>query len=289
MIHSMTAFARHEAQGEWGSLVWEIRSINHRYLEINLRLPEKISALEPVLREQIKQRLQRGKIEITLRYQLPKNIIEKICVNQTLVTQLINACAAITVQARLSPTALDPLAILQWPGILQMPDEAVDDLRQAVKDTFTQTLTELLALRAREGSALQTLIEQRLDAMEIEIGKVIAQLPRILQEHREKLVQRLADIKANVDPHRLEQELVFFAQKIDVAEEMDRLVTHLAEMRNTLKQGEAVGRRLDFLLQELNREANTLASKSVTTATTMAAVELKVLIEQIREQVQNIE
>jgi uncharacterized protein (TIGR00255 family) len=289
MIQSMTAFTRHEARNDTGTATWELRSINHRYLEINLRLPENFTALDFFLREQIKMRMQRGKCDVTLRYQPAAMSANKLNINKTVISQLLNSCNEIAAEYQLPATPPSALTVLQWPGVLQTQETPQENLTDLLKNSFLQALDELVVARQREGNALQKFIEQRLQAIQSEIDKVKIFLPQIMKTHREKLLQRLHEINANVDPVRLEQELVFFAQKTDVAEEIDRLATHCQEMHRTLQQNEPVGRRLDFLLQETNREANTLASKSVTNETTMIAVELKVLIEQIREQVQNIE
>jgi uncharacterized protein (TIGR00255 family) len=287
MIHSMTAFARQESHGDWGSAVWELRSVNHRYLELSLRLPETLTHLEPHLREQLKSQLQRGKIEIILHYQ-PSATLQKLAVNQDFALQLAHAHAEIAKLTN-SSAALDPFHILRWPGVLQTTETALTQLEQILLKSFKQAVTELIALRQREGEALQKLLTQRLHGMQTEITKVKKQLPVIITAQREKLLHRFNEAKINLDPTRLEQEMVLFAQKIDVAEELDRLEAHIAEVQRTLQQNDANGRRLDFLLQELNREANTLGAKSVTPTTTLTAIELKLLIEQMREQVQNVE
>lgn len=292
MIQSMTAFSRHETQNSWGSAVWELRSINQRYLDINLRLPESLGVLEPMLREQIKTQLQRGKIDIYLRYQAPAENTNKLSINKELVAQLFAAGTEITEKYKLSTTSFNAMSILQWPGVLQKQEiskEQSETLENALKTSFIQALNILVTARTREGAALQTFMEQRLHTMQMEIDKLKPLLPHILKNQREKLLSRLEENKITVNPERLEQEIVFFAQKIDITEEIERLETHIQEMQQAFKQGGAIGRRMDFLLQEANREANTLASKSVITETTLASVELKILIEQIREQIQNIE
>lgn len=288
MIQSMTAFARRETKGSWGSAVWEIRSVNHRYLEASLRLPDGTLSLEPLLRQTLRDHLQRGKIDITLRYQPATTQSSSLEINKDFAQQLINAHAKIANLMVLTPP-LEATDILRWPGVLQIPETDFSALEATLLDAFDAALQELVQLRQREGSALLDTLNQRLDAMPIQIAKVQHQLPIIQKEQREKIAARLAEIKQNLDASRLEQEIVLFTQKIDVAEELDRLQIHIHEMKRTLQRGGACGRRLDFLLQELNREANTLSSKSVAAETTLAAVELKVLIEQMREQVQNIE
>lgn len=289
LIHSMTAFARHEAQGEWGGVVWELRSINHRYLEINLHLPDALASLELPLRTQIKNTLQRGKIDVYLRYQSSATGITKFTVNKGLMAQLLKIHNEISHDHELLPVPFAVKDIMQWPGILETQTTVVAGLEQAIMTTFTQALAELEVERAREGKALQAFLRERLTAVQAEISKIKACLPQILQEHRAKLLHRLEETKINVEPGRFEQEVVLFAQKLDVAEELERLEIHMGEIANVLQHGGAVGRRLDFLLQEANREANTLGAKSMTAVTTLVSVELKVLIEQMREQVQNIE
>lgn len=288
MICSMTAFARRELQTNWGNAAWEIRSVNHRYLEIGFRLPEMFTQLEPILREQLKTRLQRGKVDISLRYQSASGTENQLAINKELANQLIQARTEIA-SLITQPTALNPTDILRWPGVLQNKDLDTANIRQSLLDLFGQTLHDLIEMRKREGVALAALLEIRLEAMTQEINKTKQILPQISLAQREKIVARLNEARVNFDPARLEQELIFYAQKMDIAEEIDRLATHINEVRKTLAQGSAVGRRLDFLMQELNREANTLGAKSVAIETSQTAVELKILIEQMREQVQNIE
>lgn len=289
MIFSMTAFARHESQGDWGSTIWELRSVNHRYLEINLRLPDALGTLEPIIRERIKARLQRGKIDINLRYQPSVREATSLVINKVLVNQLLAAGTELAAESAFISTSCNLIDILKWPGVLQVSELDTVTLTTVLTAEFEQALTQLITIRQREGLALRALFEQRLQAMETEIAKVKKQLPTILIEQREKLWARFAEAKVTVEATRLEQEMVLFAQKIDVMEELERLQVHITEIRRVLQQGGAIGRRLDFLSQELNREANTLGAKAVNSDTTLAAVELKVLIEQLREQVQNIE
>lgn len=286
MIQSMTAFARQESQGDWGVAVWELRTVNHRYLEMNIRLPDTLVALEMTLRELVKAQLQRGKIEINLRYK-PFNHTH-LTVNKELAQQFLAACYDIK---KLAPELIYPnsVDVLRWPGVLNTQELTVDVLQQPLLTAFDLAMKNLIKMRSREGEALEEYIEQRLKNIELNIAKVNGHLPKIISGQREKLLSRLHEFKNNLDLARLEQEILLFSQKIDVAEELSRLHAHTIEMHRTLQEGGAVGRRLDFLLQELNREANTLAAKSASAEITMIAVELKVLIEQMREQVQNIE
>ena len=287
MTRSMTAFARQEAEFEWGSLSWEIRSVNHRYLEPHLRLPDNLRELEGSLRESLRKTLSRGKVECTLRFN-PEARVKQLVVNEEFTNQVVSA--AENVQSLLSEhRAIDPLELLRWPGVLQDAKLDMDIVKAAARTLFSQSLEDLLEGRKREGVELALLIEQRLDAISAIVVEVREKMPQILQAQRDNLKERLEELKVDLDEGRLEQEMALLAQKADVDEEMDRLATHVQEVRRVLKQKGPIGRRLDFLMQELNREANTLSSKSIVANTTQSAVELKVLIEQMREQIQNIE
>lgn len=287
MTRSMTAFARQEQVLDTGTLSWEIRSVNQRYLDPHLRLPDQFRALEPKLRDQLRNNLTRGKVECHLRWH-PAQQDSNMQVNTDLVQQL-NA-AADQVNAIVGPTRqYSALEVLQWPGVLAEQSVDLAELQQAALGLFKQSLKELIDHREREGQALKDLVEQRLDAILNIVAKVQEQLPGILESQRQNLRDKLEELTAELEPQRLEQEMVLLANKADVAEELDRLTTHVKEVRRTLGQKQAIGRRLDFLMQELNREANTLSSKSIVAETTLSAVELKVLIEQMREQIQNIE
>jgi uncharacterized protein (TIGR00255 family) len=284
----MTAFARVQQSEKTGTLTWEIRSVNSRYLDINCRLPEDFRAQEGRVRECINKRLQRGKIECGLRF-MPEQITESgIEVNDALVKSLIGACQQINTSLH-QPSEINPVDILSWPGVVAEPEQDFKSIYEASEKLLLQALDELIENRLREGERMQKLIQDRCASLQQIVDKVREQLPDIQQRYREKLTARLEELKAGVDSDRLEQELVFLAQKMDVDEELDRLDAHLKEINEALDRDEAVGRRLDFLMQELNREANTLGSKSADISTTQASVELKVLIEQMREQIQNIE
>ena len=287
MTRSMTAFARQEQVLDTGTLSWELRSVNQRFLDPQLRLPDQFHALEPKLRDLLRNRLNRGKVECQLRWH-PATQESELQVNEALVKQL-NA-AGDQVNSIVGPTRqYSVLELLQWPGVLAAESIDLTELPAAALTLFETSLEELIAHREREGQALKGLIEQRLDAILAIVAQVQKNLPSILAQQRQNLQDRLAELATELDPQRLEQEIALLANKADVAEELDRLVTHVEEVRHTLQQKQAIGRRLDFLMQELNREANTLSSKSIVTETTLNAVELKVLIEQMREQVQNIE
>lgn len=288
MPRSMTGFARQECRIDNVTLTWEIRSVNHRYLEPHFRLPDTLRELEPALREQLRQQLQRGKLEVSLHWQENDGEQTQLGINTALVEQLSQA--AQQVQQHLSNSApVNPLDILRWPGVIASQHIDPDQLKQTALDGFQQAVAQLIRMREREGAELQQLIEARLAAIGEEVKTVRARLPEILQAQRDKLTTRLQELSAELDHDRIEQEIVLLAQKADVDEELDRLDTHITEVTRTLNKQGSIGRRLDFLMQELNREANTLSSKSIVADTTQSAVELKVLIEQMREQIQNIE
>ncbi|WP_313026304.1 YicC/YloC family endoribonuclease [Pseudomonas lopnurensis] len=287
MVHSMTAFARSEQAGAHGTLSWEIRSVNHRYLEPHLRLPEAFRDLEGAVRDALRKGLSRGKVECTLRFTEASDRTA-LQVDRERASQLIAAAESIAALIE-RPAPIDPLQVLGWPGVLV--GDALDPqaLNQSALALFHSALEQLKEGRQREGADLATLLDDRLDSILQEVATLREQVPQMLATQRQKIVDRFAEMRAELDPQRLEQEMVLLAQKSDVAEELDRLSTHVTEVRRVLKAGGAAGRRLDFLMQELNREANTLGSKAFDPRSTQAAVNLKVLIEQMREQVQNIE
>jgi uncharacterized protein (TIGR00255 family) len=285
----MTGFARREAKLPWGTAVWEIRSVNHRYLEPNFRLPEDFREIEPYLRDAMRKSLQRGKIEASLSIQWEHEAEADLGINLSRVSQLAKAATQINDLLGKAAAPLSALEILKWPGVMQKQELDREAMQAAVLGVFEDALIALIEHRSREGAELEQLILQRLDAVSAQVVKVRARMPEILSAQREKLQTKLAALQIDLDPERLEQEIVLLAQKADVDEELDRLDTHVIEVKRSLKQTDSLGRRLDFLMQELNREANTLSSKSIVSDTTQAAVELKVLIEQMREQVQNIE
>ena len=287
MIHSMTAFARAEQAGANGTLSWELRSVNHRYLEPHLRLPEAFRDLEGAVREALRNGLSRGKVECTLRFS-DDNAGKALQVDLERAAQLVAAAESVAGLIQ-QPAALNPLEVLGWPGVLVADAADPQALNKTALALFTDALNELKAGRLREGAELAKLLNERLDSIAGEVVALRELVPQMLAAQRQKILDRCAEMQADLDPQRLEQELVMLAQKSDVAEELDRLVTHVSEVRRVLKTGGQAGRRLDFLMQELNREANTLGSKAFDTRSTQAAVNLKVLIEQMREQVQNIE
>ena len=289
MIRSMTGFARVERQGDWGALHWELRSVNHRYLDISLRLPEELRAQESVLRQRIADSgLRRGKLDAQLRLASASNAAGAMEIDSTALAAVLELSRE--VGAQLTQAApLSPLEVLRWPGVVREPQTDLAAVQAAANEALDEALAALMSTRADEGARTQAMLSERLDAIEPLIAGVRRRLPEVLENQRTRLQARLDELDAAPDNDRLEQELVLLAQKLDVAEELDRLDSHVTEFRQALTRDEAVGRRLDFLLQEFNREANTLSSKSQDTAMTSAAVELKVLIEQMREQVQNVE
>lgn len=287
MVHSMTAFARNEQATAHGTLSWELRSVNHRYLEPHLRLPDAFRDLEGAVREALRQGLSRGKVECTLRF-AEESAGKQLQVDSERARQLIAAAEQVAALIQ-HPAPLNPLEVLAWPGVLVADSADPQALNAAALKLFDQALGELKAGRAREGAELAKLLNERLDRILDEVAALRELVPQMLAGQRQKIETRFAEMQAELDPQRLEQELVLLAQKSDVAEELDRLSTHVSEVRRVLKAGGAAGRRLDFLMQELNREANTLGSKAFDPRSTQAAVNLKVLIEQMREQVQNIE
>jgi uncharacterized protein (TIGR00255 family) len=288
MPRSMTGFARQEAQFPWGHLICEVRTVNHRYLEPSLRLSDALRSLEPALRESLRNQLGRGKVDLVLAFKPDESSGLITDFNHDLARDLVRMVEQVN-QLATDPAPINALEILRWPGVLQARELDQEALEKAALTLFEKTLNQLLENRSREGAELANLIEQRLQAISEQVVEVKTRLPELAALQQEKLRTRLEALKTEVDQDRLAQELVYLAQKSDVAEELDRLEAHITEVRRTLKQKEPMGRRLDFLMQELNREANTLSSKSTSSGNTQSAVDMKVWIEQMREQVQNIE
>ena len=286
MIRSMTAFASGERPTPWGTLGCELRAVNHRFLELGTRLPDELRALEPALRERVSSRIARGKLDLTLRLRSPEGS-DTLQLNPRMLSELSEL--ALDMSVRFPTMRVGFTELLQFPGVLQSQagDPAV--LQAEALALVDDVLGEFVVAREREGGKLAMGISERVDGIARIAGEVRTLMPVIRAGQRQKLQGRLADLAQPADQGRLEQELVLWLQKLDVDEELDRLDSHIVEIRRVLVQKEPVGRRLDFLLQEFNREANTLGSKSVDTRTSQAAVELKVLIDQVREQIQNIE
>ena len=288
MARSMTAFARQELVKDWGVLTLELRSVNHRYLDISLRIPDEFRSVESKLRECIAEKLARGKVDVGLRFTRNESSNDDMLLNEELVQQIANASRTID-HILYNPGSVSSLDVLRWPGVIKPPKLDSNELNTTVLELLDATLKDMLEGREREGEKLAALIQKRCSAITDVIKEVKKRLPEIMQVWREKLLKRIQDASIEVDENRLEQELVIIAQKTDVDEELDRLETHVTEVERVLKSEKPIGRRLDFLMQELNREANTLGSKSIDTETTKASVDLKVFIEQMREQIQNLE
>lgn len=288
MITSMTGFARGEASGGFGHLACELRSVNHRYLEPGFRLPEELRSLEPELRQQLARTLRRGKVDCTVHLRIAHEAERQLLVDDRALERLLGRLRQIGTMA---PTgaAVNLVDVLRWPGVIRDDAPDSESLAAACRQLFGTVLADLAASRAREGAHLAEVIEQRCAALEGLVAGVRARLPEVQARVRRRLDERLAELSASLDPARLEQEVVLLLQRLDVAEELDRLDGHLNEIRRVVAGSEPAGRRLDFLMQELAREANTLSSKSQDLDTTRLAVDMKVLVEQLREQVQNVE
>lgn len=288
MLHSMTAFAQQEQANELGELSWEVRAVNHRYLEPSFKLPETFRAIEPRLRDILGGSAQRGKIDAQLRYNAVAEANQLPRIDQQQLQQLLQALDQIQQQSK-SSAAPSTLELLAWPGIVQANQIDQQAQHSTAIILFEKAVRDLVAMRAREGETLGKFIAQRLDGIDTVLQQLRGDMPGLLAAQQQKLRDRVAQLQASVEPARLEQELLIIAQKTDISEECDRLETHIAESRRVLAKGGVCGRRLDFLMQEFNREANTVSSKAVVSSISQAAIELKVLIEQMREQIQNIE
>ncbi len=287
-VQSMTAYARGAEQGRFGQLSWEVRAVNHRYLELNMNLPSELRELEQDFRQLIRSQVHRGKVDCTLRYQPLAGHARGLSFNEQLVQQL----AMVGQQVDEVLPNCDPwrmVDILRWPGVVDVQEVALDEVKAPCLSLLTSVLEQFIAARQREGKAMQDCIEQRMQSIASEIQQIEPLVAQVLKDYRQRMDERLAELKLEIDEHRFEQEMVIVAQKLDISEEIDRLKTHLAEVSKTLSDDDSIGRRLDFMMQELNREANTLASKANHSDVTKHAVSIKVFIEQMREQIQNIQ
>ena len=285
MVASMTAFARLEDSGEWGHAVWEIRTVNHRYLDISIRLPEELRALETSVREQVSIKLKRGKVECNLRYD-SDSATGDISINAGLAEKIIHAARGLPIEGS---APIDPLDVLRWPGVIDKNSPDLERLSNPVISLLDKTLENILHNRHREGEQIEQMITKRCDLSLHQLRQIRDKVPEIIAIMRERHLARVQELGIELDNGRLEQEIALLSQKLDVAEELDRMETHINEVKRILTGTEPIGRRLDFLMQEMNREANTLGSKSAHIDTSNASIELKVLIEQMREQIQNIE
>jgi uncharacterized protein (TIGR00255 family) len=288
MIRSMTAFARAESEQPWGSAQLELRSVNNRYLDIAPRLPDELRPLEPIVRERVGARLGRGKLDCVFKISYASDRDTAFTLNLSMAEQVVRAIEQIQPLLQ-NAHAVTPMEVLRWPGVIQASVPDLEAIQATAIELLDGALNELIAMRTREGEKITAMIVQRCDNIEGIVSSLRVRTPKILAEIRRKLEARLEELKAQPDQERLEQEMLYLAQKLDITEELDRLDAHLAEVRQVLESDEPVGRRLDFLMQELNREANTIGSKSSDAETTRSSVDLKVFIEQIREQVQNVE
>ncbi len=288
MIRSMTAFARQDTQGDWGTLTCEIRTVNHRYLEPSFRLPEALRELENAFREQLRNQLKRGKVDVSMRLQTAESAAQNFEVSDDM-ARAVNEAANHVNRILDNPAHINALDVLRWPGVLSVKELDYSPARDAAAELFERTVADLVTVREREGERLRPLFEDRLETMGQRVEEVRELMPELVKAQEQQLRDRFEKARVELDPERVAQEMVMLAQKSDVAEELDRLDAHISEVSDTLTSGDAIGRRLDFLMQELNREANTLSSKSIDARVTRVAVDLKVLIEQMREQVQNLE
>jgi uncharacterized protein (TIGR00255 family) len=284
----MTAFAHREVKTGLGQITWSLRSVNHRYLDTFMRLPEQFRVLENTLREKATSRLGRGKLDCLLNYKPLNTLTDQVVVNNTLAQALVEASHKLEAIMN-NPARISAIEIMQWPGVTLEPEPDTEPLLAAVLHAFENALEELIQGREREGARLKPLLAQRCETISKIVAQVRQRRPQVLKAQREKFHSNISELNIEADPQRLEQELLIVAQKLDVEEELDRLDGHCKELKDVLERNEPIGRRLDFLMQEFNREANTLASKAADLETTRSAVELKVLIEQMREQIQNIE
>jgi uncharacterized protein (TIGR00255 family) len=288
MANSMTGFASEESVAGSYRLVWEVRSVNHRYLDVSLRLPDELRALEPRCRELVGVALGRGKVDCTLRL----TVIDQAGKSAELSVGVLEELKALEHQIHQRFSDARQLAvgeILRWPGALEERGAELAELAEPAGECLSRALKSLGDARQREGDRLLEMLAERCDSIESIIAEIVPRLPEAQKRYRARLLERLERLDVEADPARLEQELALLAQRLDVSEELDRLGSHVSEVRDVLGRNEPIGRRLDFLMQELNREANTLSSKSQDEVLTKAGVELKVLIEQMREQVQNLE
>jgi uncharacterized protein (TIGR00255 family) len=284
----MTGFARESAETELGTLTWEIRAVNHRYLDVQFKLPEELRPKEQAFRQQASGALGRGKVECAFYYRRAVDEDSDLSIDTDLVELIGNRISDLTAKLP-NVAAVNPIDILRWPGVVQQPEIDVEPLFAGAGQLFAKALAAIDEMRASEGKRIAEMLEARCTDIESIAQGVRARMPDVLAAVRNKQQERIDALEVEADPARLEVELALLATKLDVDEELDRLESHLVEIRDAITADKPVGRRLDFLMQELNREANTLASKSADTETTRAAVDLKVLVEQMREQIQNVE
>jgi uncharacterized protein (TIGR00255 family) len=288
MLRSMTAFGRSSLDTAGGEFICELKSVNHRYLDVSVRLPESLRALEPGIRESVTKALQRGKVDISLKHNQSSVSNQSFAINEGLLAELTSAADKVKFLSG-SSAAIDPLRLLQWPGILTTSADSQELLAMDAMTVFDLALSDFICAREREGLQVSNLLDKKSSQLRALNSDIRSFRPTVIERQKEKWLAKLSQLNQEHDSSRLEQELVYAAQRLDIDEELDRLDSHCTELSKALNREDSVGRRLDFLMQEFNREANTLASKSGDAVTTNAAVEMKVIIEQMREQVQNVE
>ena len=288
MLCSMTGFARIEDVCDQGNVSWELRSVNHRYLEINFRLPDEVRRLEPQLRQHLQKNLARGKVDCVFRYQLAEAQTAALELNEPLLESLLKQVTHVNEKLP-QTTPAQAIDLLSWPGVVRTAEVDMQSFHTTCLDLFKSATQQLVEMRSAEGERLKSMLEERCEEINKIVKQVRVRYPQVIEALKQKQQQRIDELNIEFDQQRFEQELVYTSQKLDIAEELDRLDSHLSEMQTIFQRKDPIGRRLDFLMQEFNREANTLASKSADIETTQAGVDLKVLIEQMREQVQNIE
>ena len=288
MLKSMTGFGRSSVETEAGEVAWELRSVNHRYLEASVRLPEELRALEPTVRERISAKLSRGKVEATLRFRTGAKSLGRLAIDEHALAALNDAVGHVKkVMGETAP--LDPLKVIQWPGVMASGNDVQEMLSAQALTALDAAIDDLVATREREGEKTHDMLSTRANQITELLKQLRVHRPEVVERQREKLVTKLQELDIEHNEQRLEQELVYAAQRLDIDEELDRLDAHVSEFNKALKRKGPIGRRLDFLMQEFNREANTIGSKANDLDTTGASVDIKVLIEQMREQVQNVE
>lgn len=288
MLHSMTAFGRSTRTMEAGEVSCEIRSVNHRYLDIGVRLPDSLRAAETGIREELSRVLSRGKVDVFLKTSDGQSGATVLDVNEALLRQLAQAAGGVETMTG-AQCVVDSVRLLQWPGVVGVSAEQQGEMALHARQAFDDALTDFIATRRREGRMMEDMLLQRNEQLRTLLGSLRVRRPQVVQRQRDKMQARLLELSVDHDESRLEQELVHAAQRLDIDEELDRLSAHVIELEHVLKRDEPVGRRLDFLMQEFNRECNTIGSKSADSQTTAMVVDMKVLMEQMREQIQNIE
>ena len=286
MIVSMTAFGRQELGGNWGNALMEIKTVNHRHLDISIRMPEDLRLLEMGIRDRISNRIKRGRVDCSLRVEHGERTLSKIPVNTELVEKLIAAARSLPLPDN---ERISPLEIMRWPGVIQKEIFDIDTIQDSIYTLVDNTLDSIIETRTGEGAKIRDMILERCDGVRNQITYIRSKLPEITDSIRTRYFKRAKELQVELNNERFEQELLLLLQKMDISEELDRLEAHLNEVIRIVDQNEPVGRRLDFLMQEFNREANTLGAKSTSIDMSNTSIELKVLIEQMREQIQNIE